>query len=365
MKKLLLIGLILAMTATGAFAVDVTATLPSVTYLGTPVDLSAFAGDLNTLITDAETSLAKFDSMNDLATGFSNANSYAADAATTRGLMGYKFLTIAVGTMVGFQMPNSGFDAVADSLSAIEQDGDTYFGAGFQALTVSVGLNASFLVEGLYLTGKIGKFSVETDDISYDSFVFGLLANYQLVDPLSIGIIKWRGVQVGSGLVYYNTTANMIANVDPVPTQIDIDGNLVDDATLYLDPTIGIEIISKGFKIPVDLITGIRLLWIANLSFGLGVDINFGGSSEIALSADGTTYIDDIDPSIAGDVSSSPGSVTVDGGTDGDGAEMFRLRATAGIGFGVGPIKIDVPFTYYFDGKGPGANIGITGAITL
>ena len=361
MKKLLLIGLILAMTGAGAFAVDVTATLPTVSGSFDATDAQA-ALDA-TIIPLAVDALAKFDSMNDLATGFANANSYAADAATTRGLMGYKFLTVAVGTMVGFQMPNSGFDAVADSLSAIEQDGDTYFGAGFQALTVSVGLNASFLVDGLYLTGKIGKFSVETDDVSYDSFVFGLLANYQLIDPLSIGIIKWRGVQVGSGLVYYNTTADMIVNVDPVSSSVDVTGS-GDYVDLFLDPTLNLQIISKGFKIPVDLITGIRLLWIANLSFGIGVDINFGGSSEIALSADGSTYFDEDELANNG-MTQTPGSVTASGGTEGDGAEMFRLRATAGIGFGIGPIKIDVPFTYYFDGKGPGANFGITGAITL
>ncbi len=361
MRKILIFGLIMLFAGSALFAVDVTATLPGFNgaTLSDPTALSS-------LITQAETNLAKYDSMDDLAQGFANANSYAADAATTRGLMGYKFLTIAVGTMAGFQMPSSGFDAVGDSLTKIEEDGDTYFGAGFQALTLSVGLNAAFIKEGLYLTGKIGKFSLDTDDISYDSFVFGLLANYQVVDPFSIGAIKWRGVQVGSGLVYYNTTANMIIDVDPVSTTVDLSGApYFGSATtpLYLDPTLDAEIVSKGFKIPVDVITGVRLLWIANLSFGIGFDINFGGSSEISYSADGSTYVNDSD--VPAGYSQTPGNVTIKGGTDGDGADLFRLRAMAGIGIGVGPIKIDVPFTYYFDGTGPGANIGITGAITL
>ncbi len=366
MRKLIIGTFILLFAAGGGlFAVDVTATLPGITYLGTPVDISALSADLNLAIADAETELSRFDKMDDLARGFSNANSYASDAATTRGFMGYKFLTIAVGTMVGFQMPSNSMDALSDTISTIEDDGDAYFGAGYQALTVSVGVNAGFLMDGLYLTGKIGKFSTETDDIKYDSFVFGLLANYQLVDPFSIGILKWRGLQVGSGIVYYKTVAEMTLNVDPVATPVSIDpGTGAVPTNLYLDPTIVAEITSSGFKIPVDLITGIRLFWIANLSFGLGVDMNFAGSSDIALKADGTTYIGDELTSLP-DVEVTPGSVKVDGGTDGDGADMFRLRAMAGIGFGLGPLKIDIPFTYYFDGTGLGTNIGLTGALTL
>lgn len=367
MRKLILAVFILLFAAVGLFAVDVTADLPSIKYLGVTISDPALDAALLTSIADAETELQRFDDMDDLARGFSNANSYAADAATTRGFMGYKFLTIAVGTMVGFQMPSNSLDT--NTLSTIEDEGDAYFGAGYQALTVSVGLNAGFLMDGLYLTGKIGKFSTETEDIKYDSFVFGLLANYQLVDPFSIGILKWRGLQVGSGIVYYKTVAEMTLEVEPVSTPLSFDpdgagpsGNVA--TNLYLDPTIVAEITSSGFKIPVDLITGIRLFWIANLSFGLGVDMNFAGNSEIALKADGTTYMGD-EISAINDVEVTPGSIKVDGGTDGDGADMFRLRAMAGIGFGLGPLKIDIPFTYYFDGTGLGTNIGLTGALTL
>lgn len=361
MKRLFFLGLVLFLAAGSVFALEITAVDPTLSYMGTPVDISSF---MDSAILQASEALLPYDDMPDLAKGFANANSYAADAATTRGLMGYKFLTVAVGTMIGFQMPSASLEAVGDTLGTIEQDGDTYFGAGFQALTVSVGLNAGFLVDGLYLTGKLGKFSADTDDIKYDSLVFGLLANYQLVDPLSIGIIKWRGLQVGSGIIYYNTVSDMTINLDPVTEEVGI-GAHPDGAVLYLDPTINARIKTSGFKVPVDLISGIRLFWIANLTFGIGADINVGGKSEIALSAKGSTYIDDINPAVAADVETTPGSVDISGGTKGDGADLFRLRAMAGLGFGLGPLKLDIPFTYYFDGKGPGLNLGITGALTL
>ena len=71
--------------------------------------------------------------MDKAAEAFGNAASYAADGANQRGLMGYKFLTIAVGTMVGFQAPGTSLDNISDYVTQIENDGDAYFGAGLQA----------------------------------------------------------------------------------------------------------------------------------------------------------------------------------------------------------------------------------------
>ncbi len=366
MKRFLILILLLLITgAAGLFAVDITATLPTISGFGAYDATDAQNELTNTIIPLAEDAVAKFDTMDDMADAFGNANSYAAHGATQRGLMGYKFLTIAVGTMVGFQMPTADFSSPEDMLTDIEDDGDLYFGAGFQALTVSVGLNAGFLVDGLYLSAKVGKFTVDTDEIEYDSSVFGLLANYQIVDPFSIGIVKWRGIQVGSGLIYYNTTSNMIVNVDPVVTAVDVDGvGPAPNVDLYLDPTLDVEVTASGLMMPIDVISGIRFLWIVNLNFGLGVDLNLLSKSEIALKADGTTYFDEAAVTALG-ATQTPGTVKVSGGTEGDGAKFLRPRAMLGLGFALGPLKLDIPFTYYFDGTGPGTNIGITGALTL
>ena len=366
MKRfLILFMLFLVFGAAGLFAVDVTATLPTISLGALPASVQTEMD--TTIIPLAEDAVAKFDKMDDMADAFGNANSYAAHGATQRGLMGYKFLTIAVGTMVGFQMPTADFSSPEDMLTDVENDGDLYFGAGFQALTVSVGLNAGFLVDGLYLSAKVGKFTVDTDEIEYDSSVFGLLANYQIVDPFSIGIVKWRGIQVGSGLIYYNTTSNIIVNVDPVSQATDVlntPGDTSDDITLYLDPTLDVEVTASGLMMPIDVISGIRFLWIVNLNFGLGVDLNLLSKSEIALKADGTTYFDEAAVTALG-ATQTPGTVKVSGGTEGDGAKFLRPRAMLGLGFALGPLKLDIPFTYYFDGTGPGTNIGITGALTL
>ncbi len=163
MKRFLIILMVfLFIGSAGLFAVDVEATLPVIN--GGAIDISALQPALDALEVSAETDLAKFDNMDKAAEAFGNAASYAADGANQRGLMGYKFLTIAVGTMVGFQAPGSSLDNIGDYVTQIEQDGDAYFGVGMQALTLSVGLNAGFLTEVFISLQKSVNFQWITDE---------------------------------------------------------------------------------------------------------------------------------------------------------------------------------------------------------
>jgi hypothetical protein len=51
--------------------------------------------------------------------------------------------------------------------------------------------------------------------------------------------------------------------------------------------------------------------------------------------------------------------VTVDGSSS-NGPSIVRMRAMTGIGLGLGPVKIDVPFIYYVKS---GMAFGVTAAI--
>ncbi|NMB64484.1 MAG: hypothetical protein GYA16_06395, partial [Spirochaetes bacterium] len=53
----------------------------------------------------------------------------------------------------------------------------------------------------------------------------------------------------------------------------------------------------------------------------------------------------------------TPGNLKVDGSTLGKKPKWARARVMTGIGFNVGPVKIDVPIIYYLD---TGAAVGIT-----
>ncbi len=358
MKKFLIILMILLALPSGIFAADVSATLP-----GLPAGYSYPAGaqaDLDLIAGLAELELAKFSGMDKAAEAFGNAASYAADGANQRNLMGYKFLSIAVGTMIGFQSPFSYVDNIKDFVSRMEKNGDLYFGAGLQAFSVSVGLNSDFFLDGLFISAKIGKFSVDTDDLKYDSFNFGLLARYQLVDSFSVGVVKWRGLQVGSGFIYYNSTSDMSFKVGEQVTPVTITPGI--NTNIVLDPSLNVKISSSGLKIPLDIMTGVRVLWITNLNFGLGADLNLASKSEIELSSRGETTLrgGSIDTSLI-----TPGSVNITFDESSARVDFIKLKAMLGIGFSLGPVKLDIPFTYYFDGTGFASNLGITGAVTL
>ncbi len=366
MKKTVTILIILLCLSIGAFGLEITVTAPTVSGGGVPVQLTT---DINTAIdgtlsTQATDTLDQYGNMPKLAEGFANAGTYASHAANHRGLMGYKFLVVSAGTMVGIQLPAASEAGLLNALDDLETDGDIYAGLAWQAISAQVGLNCSFLVEDLYLSAKVGKFTIDLEELSFDSFNIGILADYQLIKPKSLlGIIKWRGVKVGSGIILETNTTDYTLALPTLSEVVTTTIATTDyDVTINLDPSINLGVETSTVTIPVDIVTGIRLLWIANISVGVGADLNFG-SSEIILGADGITNLDS--PGLEGlGAIFTPGTVTVTGGTVGDGPQFLKPRLTASLGLGLGPVKLDVPLTYYF-GAEPGLNLGVTLAVTL
>ena len=373
MKRTVTILIILLCLSIGAFGLEITVTPPTVSGTG------AFDAAINTaiativdgiLLVDANAELDKYTDQPKLAEGFANAGTYASHAANHRGLMGYKFLVVSAGTMLGLQLPASSEAGMMNALDDLQTEGDLYAGAAWQVISAQVGLNCSFLVEDLYLSAKVGKFTIDYENLSFDSFNIGILADYQLIKPKSLlGLIKWRGLKVGSGIIMEtNTTDYTLAlpTISSATGLVDYDGGgpfPAVDATITLDPSINLGVETSTYTIPIDIVTGIRLLWIANISVGVGADINFG-SSEIILGADGITNIDSPFLEAIPGATFTPGTITVTGGTAGAGPQFLRPRLTASLGLGLGPVKLDVPLTYYF-GTEPGLNLGVTLAVTL
>ena len=369
MKRTATILITLLCLSIGAFGLEITVTAPTVSGL-VPAALNTTINGIiapivnTTLLGLANAELDKYGNQPKLAEGFANAGTYASHAANHRGLMGYKFLVISAGTMVGLQAPASSEAGLLNALDDLETEGDLYAGAAWQVLSAQVGLNCSFLVDGLYLSVKFGKFTIDYEELSFDSFNIGILADYQLIKPKSLfGIIKWRGLKVGSGIIMETNTTDYTLALPPIEQIVPNIGGSGQSATITLDPSINLGVETSTYTIPIDIVTGIRLLWIANISVGVGADINFG-SSEITLGADGITDMDLPELDLIPGATFTPGTITVTGGTAGEGPKFLRPRITASLGVGLGPVKLDVPLTYYF-GTEPGLNAGVTLAITL
>jgi hypothetical protein len=305
---------------------------------------TAFADQVAGII---ETELAKYDQMPKLATGFGNANTYASHAATLRGYQGYDIFAIAVGSMLSVQAPSDDpmfFTELQDELDT----GDVYAGVGGNPAVVQAGLNLGFIIDGLHISFKFGKFDYGIDKsdykIDYESNLFGVLLNYQLINEKAIlsRILLWRGLSIESGFIYSN---NIVSFYKELGTQ------LVDDATYYatVDSSVDLVLDTKTVVVPVELYTSIRLLYILNIGVGGGIDyVPYGNTSITLKSAGPIEIVAPSDPLIVG----TKGSATIDAGTRDVAPDKYRPKGMINLGLSLGPVFIDIPATYYFTDNG-------------
>jgi hypothetical protein len=331
-------------------------------------------------IDSANSQLKGFNSQKDLAQGMANANAYSSNSATLQGFQNYDLFAISSGIMIGVQAPSfdpSAYDGMADDIS---KKGDLYAGLGVGFSYLNVGLNCKFILPGLYLNAKYGGMSQDISDFSLDYKVFGVGANYKLLEPKSFaGLVKWRGISVGSGFYMQMDKLNMKVKVDTFKTDAhfreavlagatgsdstDKEAILAEmgygagskDAQVLINPVFNMGLDISTYTIPFEANTAVALLFgLINLNAGVGVDLNFG-SAKIVL--EGTS-----DANIKGNsdkVTFDKATVKVDGSSD-NGPSFARLRAMTGVGLGLGPVKIDIPIIYYFNS---GAAFGVTAAV--
>ncbi len=297
-----------------------------------------------------ETEISKYDNMPKLAKGFGNANTYASHAATLRGYKGFDIFAIGAGSMLSVQAPSDDpmfFTELQDELDT----GDIYAGVGGNPAVIQAGLNLGFIIDGLYISFKFGKFDYAIDrsdySIEYNSNLFGVLLNYQIFNEKSIlaRSILWRGLSLESGFIYSN---NIVSFYKELPTQE------VDNGIFYatVDSSVDLVMDTKTVVVPIELYTSIRLLYILNIGVGGGFDYVPSGSTSFKLKSAGPIEI--TDDSVGGltGLVGRKGSVSIDAGTDPVEPDKFRPKLMANIGLSMGPIFIDVPATYYYTDNG-------------
>jgi len=339
-----------------------------VTAILSPLN-NSIGTNLNNLVTTANEDYATYGDIPDLTTGFANSGAYSAHAATQRGYQNYSLFALTVGGMLGLQLPSFKLDPayvqdLKDDVKNIKEEGDLYAGFNVQPITVQVGITTGFLVKDLYLSLKFGTFQFEkgtdTGYFLWDTLNFGILANYSLFKERSLllNMIVWRGISLGSGLIYQSSLIELGVGMSDMESG-DITqtiGTTTVTGQVLLDPSMKFKIETSSIIIPLEVSTAIRLLWILNVSAGIGVDLCLG-SSEISLSGIGTT---DIGGDLANYLDVEGGNVEIVGGYKGDGPNFMRPKVMAGVGIGIGPVVIELPFTYYLNS---GFNLGVQAGI--
>lgn len=335
----------------------------------------------DTTLAMARTNLAGFKEQKELAQGFGNANAYSMHSATLQGFQNYSLFAVASGLMLGVQAPSTSvsyYEKIADDIT---DKGDLYAGIGVGFSYLNVGINAKFIYPGLYLNAKYGAFKQdEIGGFSADFSVMGVGANFRLLEPKSlIGLVKWRGISVGTGFYMQSSKLNMKVK----PKEITTDANFREvvlagsspadsankelllaemgygkndsDAKVILNPTFNMGLDVSTMTIPLDAVTAVSVLWgLINVTAGVGFDLNFG-SSEITLAGTSKAKI----TSDTTKVTFTDARVTVNGGSE-NGPSFARLRAMTGVGLGLGPVKLDIPLIYYFNS---GVATGLTVAV--
>ncbi|MDR0474060.1 MAG: hypothetical protein LBH43_10370 [Treponema sp.] len=363
-KKLLVLVLFIAFTGM-VFAIEVTITPPKFSATGL---YGPYVQELNDefvrvfkdLESELKGDLGDIDvNPKELIGAFGNASVFSSDGATQRGYRGYNIFAVTVGAMVGFQLPVSPFKIMDefDNLSnKLQDEADIKLGLDAQLLNVQVGINSSFLIKNLYLGFKFGYMNLGlTEELTFKTSSFGVLGNYQWQPrrKIAAGMLLWRGVNLGAGLIYQKTDLGFEMALDTIGgdyAPIDFYGNTI---TTELTPKINMGLSMNTVTVPLEAVTSVRLLYFLNAALGFGIDLGFG-SSKLEASAAAELKFTGLPPEVE---QIQDASITAKMGGE-NGPSFFNPKVITGLGFSLGPVIIDIPVTFYLGNSG--YNAGLT-----
>jgi hypothetical protein len=342
-----------------------------------------FARVVDAAIEAANTEIGDYGELSQLARGFGDAAVFTGHAASQRSYPDYRRFYVNLGSSLAVQLPArnpEGFEALREK---IRTSGDVYVGAAWQPWAISVGTKLSVISDKLYVGGSFGyldnTITVEGTEIALSAQSVGLFGHYRVVDGFwRNGPIRWRGVGVGSGLLWHGTglsldftglgsfTEAMESGAELLPSEFNDALEATDSGydptaplgSLTVSPTLQLGTETREFTIPLELSTGVRLLYLLDISVGAGVDLNFGRSTA-AFEATGTAeaggYVQD-----STYMSISPGTVALSSSTTSS-PSFAKPRINTAVSLNMGPVKLTVPLAYHF---GSGA-AGLSGGINL
>jgi len=305
-----------------------------------------------------EKHIAAYANPQELIRGFADASVFASHSATQRAFGDYKNLALTFGVMAGIRLPGGILHPVDDLINAgnkIPNQHDISAGANLQAVNSQLAINTStFLLDGLYL-GICYTFlsTINVEGFSLKAYTLGLVAHYQIIKSVNAGnewerAFRWRGLTVGTGLLYSNTALTGSLELNDFATY----------GFTASRPKFNLDITVATYTIPLEIYTSALVFWFINIPFGFGIDLAFGKSTA-SLSMD-TTILYEGQP--LNNV--TDGAIHIDGGGSMT-PSLINPKIMTGIGLKLGPVFLDIPINYYFYAKGSGLSIGFTLALTL
>lgn len=300
----------------------------------------------------------------ELGKGMANASAYASTAANFDGYHGYDLFGIMLGVTMGAQFPASEVSKVLEIKDTIVDKKDVYAGVGVGG-AVNVGLNGGrfkvkLLDRPIYFNIKFFYYDLTYTDYSVQFCTFGIGANWQWIKPKVLGnkyLFKWRGISVGAGLNYNRQKMDLHFNLlQDFFVYADGDGDGTDDSKMSLIPGFDIGFQTDTVTIPIELHTGLQLLWFLNLNAGIGIDFNIGSSDIIIRNRNRLLVTSEID----GSVIDNTNSLILDHSTTDTFGRVVDGKLMIGVGINIGPMVLtNVEFTYFIlHGAAVGISLG-------
>jgi hypothetical protein len=309
-----------------------------------------------------------------LVKGMTNASAFSSQVGTQRGFQDYDKFSITIATMGAAQVPshmkseytepyysyyytdyyvystyNPGGKSRTRSENLSEykrlnkiltRRGDSRIGVAWNPWSACVGVA---LPKNFYISGKFGYLKFNYDDYDFDSMHAGGMINWTTGTKYRDSYKKFNRsfgalFSIGAGFLWQHD--NTVINHKEFPLLMNG----------YLANTV-IKINAKinSYIIPID-ISITSFIWIININLGFGIDFAFG-SSFLRYSSSGIVI-----------GSSNAGLTYAYGKQPGHGPDRYRFKIFCSPGLRLGPIIIDIPFTYYFLG---GFNFGATVGIAI
>ncbi len=338
MKKIILISLIVLLSGSiNIFAATINITNTS----GNPA-YDAAINDLEIQV-NASGDLTFLGDNKEFATGMADATQFTTATSTFNSFQNYSLFAVSVGFGMGVIIPES--NDVNKLEDKLRTEGDLSIGIA-NTVTLNLGINLGLFIDNLYANAVIGGMP-ETDvyeGLMMQQTVLGLGLNYKVIDSIGLlgGLAKWRGISLGSGFYYMHSKSTYSFETG--------EQTVTNGQTVKVNPLVEFKSDISIYKIPVEAVTSFQALYIFNFGFGLGADLVFGKSD---FTIDATT-----------DVIETTGNTKIgeaeliDADTETN-PSMFKFKILASVGFNLGPVKIDVPVSYYpTDGLFTGLSLG-------
>lgn len=342
---------------------QVTLMLPEITDTDLRNDANRVINEYQTRVNNT---VKEYTNQPKLVQALANAGSATVHAGAQRSWIDYRKWSVTLGAGLGASLPALDIASISTAASTLVRDKDIYFGAGAQ-VGGTLGLSLGVFREDLdrwYVALKFGIFDLPRDlllrGLSFNTLNVGALVSYHIIDTFNIpsGVLRWRGLSLGSGLIYQSNKVSYDLNFNLSPLRFYSGGKSYE---LFIDPKLTVMARSNSLVIPLEVNTGLRILWLLDISFGVGIDVSMGSSS-VGLSIGTPLKLTDSKGNRPAGVLGD-GAVGVSAGTQGRGPTVFRPRLSSAVGLNLGPLKLEVPVMLYLEPGGSTLLAGVNIAV--